>query len=130
MVLLAALIGSGWRHIGWQNSRGSHTGLEEGALCIGATGPFASADSFDRWFIAERPFSLRWLPDWSFGWPGWYVIVPLWIPLVMILAFTVAAWRLDAAARRRASADLCMKCGYDRSGLAPDGACPECGAGP
>jgi|GEM_PF-3279641 len=40
----------------------------------------------------------------------------------------VAAWRLDALARRRERGTLCKKCGYETSGLAPGSDCPECGA--
>ena len=59
---------------------------------------------------------------------GWWVTIPLWMPLAPTLLATAAAWRLDALARRRARAGVCAKCGYDRAGLAASAVCPECGA--
>jgi hypothetical protein len=41
-----------------------------------------------------------------------------WVPL--FLPGTLRRWR-----RRRTG--RCIKCGYDRAGLAPNAACPECG---
>ena len=56
------------------------------------------------------------------------VSVPLWIPVVALAIITAGAWRLDTLARRRAREGQCLKCHYDRAGLAPDAFCPECGA--
>ena len=43
---------------------------------------------------------------------------------------TVAAWKLDVLARRRERLGCCPECNYDRTGLASDAKCPECGAAP
>ncbi len=57
-----------------------------------------------------------------------YWFVPLWpLPLLSLLA-TAAAWRADAKYLRRARDGACLKCGYDRAGLAAGVVCPECGA--
>jgi hypothetical protein len=51
--------------------------------------------------------------------------------LVLVGAFTlatVAAWRYDAEACKREQAHLCPKCNYDRTGIANDAVCPECGS--
>ena len=56
------------------------------------------------------------------------MLVPLWMPASLTLLATLGAWRLDARARHRARAGRCAQCNYDRAGLAPGAACPECGA--
>jgi hypothetical protein len=73
---------------------------------------------------------LRWSFDWGrdTGDSAWGVVVPLWVPLTISFGATLAAWRLDALARRRAGLNLCPKCNYDRAGIAKDAVCPECGA--
>ena len=58
------------------------------------------------------------------------VRIPLWTPVALALLVTVAAWRLDIVADRRARLNLCPKCHYDRTGLAPTVTCPECGSQP
>ena len=64
-----------------------------------------------------------------FFWEGsCMLIVPLWMPIVFLGGLSAAAWRLDVLARRREHARRCVKCGYDRAGLAHDVVCPECGA--
>jgi hypothetical protein len=57
-----------------------------------------------------------------------FILVPLWPFSALSAMLTCAAWRLDALARRRARLNLCPKCHYDRTGLAADAKCPECGA--
>jgi hypothetical protein len=57
----------------------------------------------------------------------WMVWVPLWMPLVVSLGVTAAAWRLEVLARRRARMGKCASCGYDRAGLKAGAVCPECG---
>ena len=53
--------------------------------------------------------------------------IPLWIPFVAFAIITAGVWRLDTLARRRARVGKCLTCGYDRTGLASDVVCPECG---
>ena len=58
----------------------------------------------------------------------WGFFLPLWMLAAMMLLLTALAFRLDTLARRRERMNLCQKCGYDRTGLASDTVCPECGA--
>jgi hypothetical protein len=51
------------------------------------------------------------------------VIVPLWIPLLLIALPTARVWWLD---RRRPALGHCTRCGYDLTGNV-SGRCPECG---
>lgn len=58
------------------------------------------------------------------------LVVPLWIPLLAFMLCGGFLWWIDATMGRRARriADgLCGFCGYDRSGLSNETACPECG---
>ena len=54
---------------------------------------------------------------------------PLWPIAAASLLITALAFRLDTLARRRERMNLCPKCHYDRTGLAGDAVCPECGTG-
>lgn len=56
------------------------------------------------------------------------VTVPGWFPAAATFITTAIAWRLDRIARRRRRDGTCWKCGYERTGLASQAACPECGA--
>ncbi|MFI4915896.1 MAG: hypothetical protein ACIAS6_05235 [Phycisphaerales bacterium JB060] len=57
-------------------------------------------------------------------WPG-FLINTLFYALLLF-----SAWRLPGVLRRvvRRRRGRCVGCGYDRGGLDPDAACPECGA--
>lgn len=58
-------------------------------------------------------------------WPG-FLINTLFYALLLF-----GAWRVPGVVRRtlRRRRGRCIACGYDRDGLDPDAACPECGAG-
>ena len=58
---------------------------------------------------------------------GLDVWVPLWAPLLLALCSSSIAWRFDTLARRRSHPHLCSSCRYNRTGLAPETICPECG---
>ncbi len=58
------------------------------------------------------------------------VSVPLWPLILTSLAAGGLLRRSGVKARTRASANLCPACRYDRTGLGPDQACPECGQSP
>jgi hypothetical protein len=58
---------------------------------------------------------------------GWVIRMPAW-PMVLA-ASTVGGWfwRKEILIGRRRREGLCLACGYDRSSLAADAVCPECG---
>lgn len=68
------------------------------------------------WFYA------KWEPDHQSA------SVPLWFPFVIVVGLSAAVWRRDWLAKRRALLGHCVKCHYDRRGLAVAAPCPECGA--
>lgn len=52
---------------------------------------------------------------------------------VLMAVFGFTLWLIDSAARHRRtvqSPPTCRRCGYDRTGLAPQTPCPECGHAP
>src|SRR5436190_10046051 len=63
--------------------------------------------------------------------PGYAnVIIPLWIPLLLVGPAAAMLWVADRRATRRAAKGRCASCGYDRAGLAVGVKCPECGTLP
>lgn len=89
----------------------------------------------DAYFRAFTQPTVKW---WSFdaGWHniGWtpvksvyFVLVPIWVPAVVVAVVGLACgwyWRL---ARRRRLSGKCAECGYSLTGLAAGAVCPECG---
>jgi hypothetical protein len=59
-------------------------------------------------------------------WPGFA------LNTLIYAALAWSVWRLPFAVRRyrRRRRGRCVKCGYDRTGLAPAAPCPECGTTP
>ena len=69
---------------------------------------------------------------------SWLAILGSWILLdsfnlslvcsaILFFVSIAYAWRMDAKANPKKMDPLkCQSCGYDRSGLAPAAACPEC----
>jgi hypothetical protein len=53
--------------------------------------------------------------------------LPVWWAALPATAIAAALWRHDIIATRRWRLHYCMKCGYERAGLAPGAVCPECG---
>jgi len=53
----------------------------------------------------------------------WTVIIPLWVPFLIVALPTTLLWRLDL---RRAAPGQCHRCRYNLTGNT-SGICPECG---
>ena len=72
---------------------------------------------------------LQWRPRFSMqgGW-FWALDLPLWMPLVPLATVAGVTNTRALRERRRRCINACAACGYDRTGLTPAVACPECGA--
>lgn len=53
--------------------------------------------------------------------------IPLWPAIIATCLLTALVWWLDVLAHRRSPIGHCAMCGYDRTGMAMDAVCPECG---
>jgi hypothetical protein len=105
--------------------------------------------------LALRPkppigWDIRWSPHWYWGYrgevspygdaetwhagvmyeatsSGWSAGASVLYPVVLTLIPAAILWYAD---RRRLGPHACKGCGYDRSGIAAEAKCPECGTGP
>lgn len=87
---------------------------------------------YDGWHIGQQGSSDAW-DDWfdfQTNYARGRVLVPLWPFVLASLSITLAAWRLDAMARRRDRLTFCTKCRCDRRSVAAEEACPACGESP
>lgn len=53
------------------------------------------------------------------------VLIPFWIPLILLLLLALLSWSRQRILRRRDQSGLCLRCGYDLR--ASEDRCPECG---
>jgi hypothetical protein len=67
----------------------------------------------------------RYAPGRGGWWAGVYVFLPL--PAAFLAALVAVVWWRG---RRPPPTGRCGVCGYDRAGLPPRAACPECGSTP
>src|SRR5262249_30800367 len=81
---------------------------------------------FSSWRAGDRPgdiaFGTKW-PWYEKRPPGFYLILPLWLPVLLVTIPTVFLWRRD---RGRPPSGHCPKCGYNLTGN-ESGFCSECG---
>jgi hypothetical protein len=126
-VVLAVLwaVSAVWR-AGWQTQQ-LYFGI--GAGTVGVTHSSVGWTRSDPGLKGGRVrVPLQWWVNADRDWTNRWVWIPLWMPLVISLGVTAAAWRLEVLARRRARVGKCAACGYDRAGLKAGAVCPECGA--
>ena len=67
-------------------------------------------------------YDLEWWGEYDFPDGGFYIAVPLWIPLMVLAIPTAILWYRD----RRPKPGHCQRCGYDLTGNV-SGVCSECG---
>lgn len=68
-----------------------------------------------------------WWFEWEYTATEKIIAAPIWLVLLLSMSTLFISWRIERTARRREVSGLCLKCGYDRSGLAQSTRCPECG---
>jgi len=79
-----------------------------------------------RWWVQRNGWAMWWRPVWFLRQTASYLVVlPLWIPFLLIAAPTALLWWMD---RRRIPPHCCQECGYNLTGNV-SGVCPECGRG-
>jgi len=130
VLLVVVWIGSGWYGAQWLMGGVYGVTLIVGqAICFKNDGSPEDLGIKAASFPQNR-FDLQSSFDWENPVDGFVVQFPLWLPALLSLLATAAAWRADAKYLRRARMGLCAGCGYDRAGLAAMSVCPECGAAP
>jgi hypothetical protein len=127
--------------VGWMGSMLWGTGCEivpgkfffwaRGTVRLDLAQPVPGVVQSFEWMHFAPGWKQEWKPECRLGkYPDWHLQLPFWIPVTVSVVSAVFAWRLDTLARRRArlTFHLCPKCSYDRTGLAKDAVCPECGS--
>lgn len=127
-LLVVAWVGSRWVGVVVWKRDGLLFSCEAGRLCACADGTDDGVAWNLGWGVDVGSFPFRWRLDWiDEGLHGYRKAIPLWIPVLVVVLPTCAAWRLDAVARR-VRMGFCSKCDYSRAGLPLGSVCPECGA--
>lgn len=131
--LLAAWIGTVWWDHTWCVSgislRGAFVTVSSGRLDVGRTDDFVwplSDPPSGYVAIAPEPVGFKWWFHWHDDSTARYLGIPLWALAAILLAVTILAWRRDGRVGRQRP-PLCIKCGYDRTGIGATSRCPECG---
>jgi len=132
-VLLAVVwIGSGWWKEHWIGTDALDSTVARGRLHVRSR---EVLDYPEDWPVGSYPRP-QLEPSFVLVWTGRFysngstrrISVPLWMFVAPLLLATITAWMLDRREQRRcARLNLCRTCGYDRTGLAADVPCPECG---
>ncbi|HNO78673.1 MAG TPA: hypothetical protein PKN33_11490 [Phycisphaerae bacterium] len=108
-------------HHGYVSYRGHRISIGHGAVTVSGVISVKSL-RIRRYPISdeERFASLKWAPVLRFG-QIYRVVLPLWIPFLLCLVATIAAWR-----SKPEHLNNCKNCGYDLTAN-ESGVCPECG---
>ncbi len=127
VLLVVVWIASGRWHAVIGNASGLTIRLSSGQISMGLSEAPLHADWLDGYSYLSYSPTYRW----SFSTSAEYyehgmATVPIWFLLLFTAGVPMLLWRQELK-RRRAQLNLCPKCNYDRTGLAPDARCPECG---
>ena len=78
------------------------------------------------WWFPKGP---GWMAKIPLGESTWYlgINLPLWMPAALGIGLATWGGLPSNRIRRRRTRGLCVKCAYDRRGLAAEAPCPECG---
>lgn len=61
---------------------------------------------------------------------GRSISIPHWLPALALSIVAFCLWFPPHRLAKRLARNQCLRCGYDRQGLAPDSPCPECAQKP
>jgi 4-amino-4-deoxy-L-arabinose transferase-like glycosyltransferase len=125
-VLAVLFVLSAWAGVIFQSSSDYWIGIGGGALNGGYEASFGVNSNTVKWLVAQTP-GIGWWITYDFSQPQfwWTVNVPLWIPIAGCIGAAALARRKESAEFKQT--DRCARCGYERTGLSPGAACPECG---
>lgn len=124
LTLIAVWICSRWFYLWWVTSVGVAVNINSGLITFANTGANSGVSAgltlqrhsqprpLRLWFESPPPGSLP------------YFALPLWLPAAACAAISFLFWR----GGRPPSDGCCAACSYDRRGLDPAAACPECGS--
>lgn len=129
VVLVGVWVGSVWYIGAWRGKNGHGVDISGGRLNVSWPVAPGGWGEVPGWHFDRYPTALHWMYERSDDAIGTWIALPIWPIALSAAIVTLAAWRLDTLARRRARPGMCPKCGYDRAGLPEGAACPECGAG-
>ncbi len=124
-VLLCAWIGTFWSAFGYR------AGTVVVDLSVGCfeVSVYPKGTPTQGWFAAWQPYEAYWLPRLIGGSfrpsQTTHFFVPLWLPLLVVAAATILAFRHD----RRFAPGHCQKCGFDLRHNYAIG-CPKCSRRP
>lgn len=123
-LLLCAWIGTFWSAIGYQ-AKTVAIDLSLGCIEVSVF-PKGTPTTAQGWFAEPQPYEAYWYPRIIYGRVmasrTTHFFLPLWIPLLIVGAATILAFRHDRQFKPR----HCQTCGYDLRGDYSKG-CPECG---
>lgn len=93
--------------------------IHDGCLSLWTDYVVSSVGGFLFDYVPSTRMVIRWAPEYESS----YLLLPLWIPFLVISVPTAYLWYCD---RRRIPPHCCQQCGYDLTGNT-SGICPECG---
>lgn len=129
ILLLAGWLGSRWWYCWYVTNYGVVFNGNAGRISIGDSRGYYGIQT--GWTMIRNPYpEFRLWFEWSRGGPVGAlpnVAIPLWMPAVLLAAWSGATWRRHLRVRGRAARGACASCGYDLEGLPPGTSCPECG---
>lgn len=76
--------------------------------------------------VSPQAVFLNWLPEYYPITPGWFIVFPLHVFLVVLLPIVLYPMLPFVNKRQRRKHGLCVMCAYDLTGN-ESGTCPECG---
>lgn len=131
-VLLAVIYIAGIRFVAvWAPSPNAAVLVGHGMIGASWSDAWTRDDIFESRILRDSTGPFVWLPRCRWTRALWGdIVVPLWLPLLLIGAPTVLLWRRDRRSNPRNQPGHCRACGYDLTGSGGVGAgCPECGRG-
>ena len=136
VLIVVAFVGSarwnpGFAWTSGQDARAHGIWLDHGTVTFGRD--VSGFSNVSGWFLDVQPSKGGQLLDSArlpsrlefreFGKSADFVLLPLWLPFLVLLIPTLLLWRRD---RRKPRPGFCRRCDYDLTGNT-SGRCPECG---